>query len=463
MSALSQRVGGRTRLIGLIMLTVVGLVVIGNFTGILRRLISERGTHEIVAIFPSSQQLRTGNFVRVHGVDVGKVKALESVDGGRATRVTMLVDDAAGELHRDAHANLRWRTILGSAFYVDVDPGHASDGKLDGPIPQAQTSGQVELDDVTSIFKDGARTGLQRMPGELSQTFSDHALPAKLLNDVADNAPDIAKGVGALRGQQQDADLQHLVTSTAKLVDVLGRSQAELHDVVSGAAATLQSTGAHAGAIDDTLALSPGVLQRTDATVTDLNRTLDVADPVVDELKRPAGQVGPTLAKLNPTVRDADTLLTSAVPLLKDLRPTARSLSRTAQKGVPVLNGLDSSIDRVNDTILPYLAAKDPGTGNTTTNAIGGFAAAWGGGFAGQRDANGGLLRFALTAGSAPIYLPCQTYINNPDKAKAIECESLQKTLERVFSYNPLGAPPGTADSGILPTDPLPPANRKRR
>jgi virulence factor Mce-like protein len=462
MTAFTQRLG-RTRVIGLVMLSIVTLLVLGNFTGVLRNLIAERGTHEIVAIFPSSQQLRGGNFVRVHGVDVGKVQRLESIDGGRATRVTMLVDDSAGDLHKDAHASLRWRTILGSAFYVDIDPGHAGDGKLAGPIPRSQTSSQVELEDVTSIFRDGARTGLQRMPGELSQTFSDHELPGRLLNDVADEAPAIAKGVGALRGQQQDADLQHLVSSTAKLVDVLGRSQNDLHDVVSGAAATLETTGAHSGAIDSALALSPAVLRRTDATVRDLDTTLDIADPVVAELKRPAGKVGPTLAKLNPTVRDADTLLTKAVPLLKDLRPTARSLARTAQKGLPVLDGLDASIDRVNDTILPYLAAKDPGTGNTTTNAIGGFAAAWGGGFAGQRDANGGLLRFALTAGSAPIYLPCQTYINNPDKAKQIECESLQKTLERVFSYDPFGAPPGTADSGIAPTDPLPPAKRKRR
>jgi phospholipid/cholesterol/gamma-HCH transport system substrate-binding protein len=314
----------------------------------------------------------------------------------------------------------------------------------------------VELEDLTSVFRNGAMAGLQTLPGELSKGVSDHDTPARLLRDVAAAAPAIAKGVGAARGQHRDADLQRLVSATADVVDVLGHSAPRLRDVISGAAATLQTTGDHGAAIDATLRMSPAVLRRTTATVHRLDATLSIADPVVAALQRPAAKVGPTLAKLNPTVRDADTLLTKAVPLLDDLRPTARSLSRTAQKGLPVLTGLEPSIDRLNDTILPYLGTKDAGTGNTTIQAIGGFAAAWGGGFAGQRDANGGLLRFALSAGSAPLYLPCQTYINNPDKAKAIECESLQKTLDRAFSYNPLGPPPGTAESDVPPSDDRP-------
>lgn len=464
MTGLSQRLGGRTGLLGLVTLTVVGVAVLGNFTGVVRSLLEERGKREVVAIFPSTQQLRSGSYVRVRGIDVGKVQRLESIDGGRSTRVTMLVDDdGAGPLYRDAHASLRWRTILGSAFYIDIDPGHVSDGTLDGPIPRAQTSTQIELEDITSVFRNGARAGVQTLPGELSTALSDHETPARLLGDVADEAPAIAKGVGALRGQRRDADLQQLVTSTSDVVDVLGRSRNALHDLVDGAAATLATTGQRGAAIDATLSLSAAALRRTTTTMRALQQTLAIADPVVAALQRPAGKVGPTLAKLNPTVRDADTLLTKAVPLLKDLRPTARSLARTAQKGLPLLTELEPSIDRVDERILPYLAAKDEGTGNTTIQAIGGFAAAWGGGFAGQRDANGGLLRFALSAGSAPLYLPCQTYVNNPDKAKQIECESLQKTLDRIFTYNPLGPPPGTRDSPVPPSDERPPAARRAR
>lgn len=440
----SPNLGGRTTLVGLVTIVVLLAVILGNFTGIARNLLNGAGKREVQAVFASSQQLRKGNPVRIDGVEVGKVTDIQSRDGGRRTQVTMRIEKSAGDLYADAAATLRIRTVLGAAFIVDLDRGHASDGALSGPIPLAHTSNQVELDDVTGIFRNGARKGLQTLPRELSAALSDHAVPAQLLGQVADASPDLKKALGAARGQEQDLDLQGLVSGAAKTVDILGASPGQLRDVVSGAAATLETTGAHAAAIGSTLDRSPGVMRRTNLTLTQLDQTLELADPLVGSLRRSAGQVGPTLRVLNPTVRSADTLLNNAVPLLRDLRPSARSLSRTATKGLPLLREIQPSVDRLDHTILPYLAAKDPGTGKSTTVMIGGTFAGLGAGSAGQMDANGHFLRFALSAGSAPLYLPCQTYINNPDKAKQVECESLQATLARVFSYNPLAPAPGT-------------------
>lgn len=434
----------RTTVVGLVTIVTVLIVVLGNFTGVARDLLSGGGEREVDAVFASSQQLRTGNPVRIDGVQVGKVSGIRSTGGGRRTVVTMAIDESAGDLYADASASLRIRTVLGAAFVVELDRGHSSDGMLTGPIPSARTTNQVELDDVTGIFRGGARKGLQTLPKELSAALGDHAAPARLLGRVADASPDLRTGLGAARGRDRDIDLQGLVTGAAKTVDILGRAPGRLRDVVSGAAATLDTTGAHAAAIGTALDRSPGVLRRTDLTLGQLDHTLALADPLVGSLRRSAGQVGPTVHALNPTVRGADTLLTQAVPLLRDLRPTARSLARTAAKGLPLLTGLQPSIDRLDRTILPYLAAKDPGTGKSTTVMIGGTFAGLGAGSAGQMDANGHFLRFALSAGSAPLYLPCQTYINNPDKARRIECEALQDTIARLFSYDPLGPAPGT-------------------
>lgn len=453
----SQRLGGRTTVVGLTTIVVLLTVILANFTGIARNLLGSVGKREVQAVFATTQQLRTGNDVRIDGVNVGKVTAIDGQDAGRRTLVTMRIEKSAGRLYRDARANLRIRTVLGAAFIVDLDRGHAADGELGGPIPLTRTSGQVEVDDVTGIFRDGARRGLQRLPKELSAALRDREVPAALLGTTADVSPDVERALSAMRGQQQDTDLQRLVTGTAKTVDILGASPGQLRQVVAGAAATLQTTGAHARAIGQTLDRSPAVLRRTDATLARLERTLDLADPLVAALRRPAGQVGPTLGVLNPTVRQADRLLTSAVPLLRDLRPAVRSLARTAKKGVPLQAEVQPSIDRVDETILPYLAAKDPGTGKSTTVMIGGTFAGLGAGSAGQEDTNGHFLRFALSAGSAPLYLPCQTYINNPDKARQIECEKLQDTLARLFSYDPLAPTPGTEDGAP------PPARRRSK
>jgi hypothetical protein len=59
-------------------------------------------------------------------------------------------------------------------------------------------------------------------------------------------------------------------------------------------------------------------------------------------------------------------------------------------------------------------------------------------------DANGHLIRFPATLGSSPISsLPCQTYINNPDKQSFIACQSLDKALETYLAYDPFGTTPG--------------------
>ncbi|WP_354698941.1 hypothetical protein DSM112329_04640 [Paraconexibacter sp. AEG42_29] len=452
----SERIGGRTSVVGLVTITVILAAVLLNFTGIARNIATSGGKRDVVAMFGSSKQLRKGNPVRIDGVNVGKVRRIELADGGRAAKVTMSIERSAGDLYRDATAALHFRTVLGAAFVVDLERGHASDGPLTGAIPASRTSSQVELDDITGIVRGDARTGLQRLPGELSAALADHATPGRLLDRAADASPDIGLALNAARGTRQDEDLQELVTGAARTVDILGAAPGRLRTVVAGAAATLDETGRGAGAIDSTLRLAPGVLRRTDTTLTALDTTLDLADPLVRKLRDPAGDVGPTLRALNPTVRSADTLLTRATPLLRDLRPAVRSLATTARRGLPLLTEVQPSLDRVQDTILPYLAEKAPDTGKSTTVMIGGTFAGLGAGSAGQMDANGHFLRFALSAGSAPLYLPCQTYINNPDKAKQIECEALQDTLSRLFSYNPLAPAPGTAEGAP------PPARRKR-
>jgi hypothetical protein len=77
---------------------------------------------------------------------------------------------------------------------------------------------------------------------------------------------------------------------------------------------------------------------------------------------------------------------------------------------------------------------------------IGPTLASLGPNIAGQLDQNGRLIRFPATAGSVPLYLPCQEYFPDPDKQHLVECESLKKTLAAVLSTtNPLKAPAGTA------------------
>jgi len=434
--------------LGVAAIVLLPLLVLGVATGALPGLLHHEDRRTVRAIFADAQQLRVGAPVRLDGVKAGEVSAIARRAAG--TVVTMRLDRSAGPLHADATAALRWRTLLGSAFYVALGRGTPAAGSLPGDtIARARTRGQVELDDVASVVRGGARQGLQRLPRALGDALADPAQPAGTLRALDEASPDLARGLAALRGRRVGSDLRSLVARSAQVTEALGRSR-RLDGLVSDAATTVDATAAEATAIRTALDRAPAALRDTRATLARLDTTLSLADPLVRRLSAAAPDVAPTLRALRPTVVRADALLRDARPLLRSLRPAVTALRGAAAQAEPLLRGLQPSIDRLERTILPYLAEKDEGTGTSTTVMIGATFASVGGS-AGTEDANGHFIRFPLSAGSSSTYLPCQTYLSNPDKARFLECQSLEAALKTVLSYDPLGAVPGTAGGPPAP------------
>jgi phospholipid/cholesterol/gamma-HCH transport system substrate-binding protein len=435
------------RALGLITICVVAGLIAGDFTGVLRGAFSGGG-RTVKAVFTDTQQLQKGDPVRVQGVDVGQVTGVTLDRGAQDSTVTMSVGSSAGPLYADAGASLRWRTVLGASYAVSLTRGTPAAGNLGSQtIPASRTSNQVELDALAAFDKGAVRTGLQTMPGELARALRDPQPPAQALGTLADISPSLATGLGAVRGQSLDSDLQNAIAASAQTVKALDAPNDQLRTVVAAASATLRTTALAGGDVRATIARSPAALQSTDTTVKQLDTTLTAADPLVAKLRPAAPAVASTVAQLHPTVVGLDDLLRRAVPLLDALRPAVSSLAQAARGGLPLLNGLTPSFDRVNNTILPYLGETDPGTAHTTSEMIGGTFTGLGSGATAQMDANGHFIRFPVTAGSTPVYLPCQIYYANPDAAKLLECQSLQQALQTFLSYSPFG-PPATSLPG---------------
>jgi phospholipid/cholesterol/gamma-HCH transport system substrate-binding protein len=425
---------------------VVTVVLLGlDLSGRLSAALSPKDTHEVTAVFASTQQLRKGDEVRIDGVKVGEVASFQRADAGRQVKVHMDIERGAGQLYQDARASVRFKIVLGGAYYVGLTRGTPAAGRLLGSIPPGQTSGQVEVEDLTSVFRPGAVRGLQTLPGELAQALRDRRAPSRALSTLADASPSLTRGLHALRGQRIDSDLRRLVASAAATTRAIDSPNDELRSVVAGAAATLGVTAARQNDLRLTIRRAPAVLRRADATVIALDHTLGLADPLVADLQKSAPLLAPTLRELRPTVVRADTLLRRAVPLLRALRPAVTSLAGASRVALQLLRDLTPSLVRAHDTILPYLNEVDPETLRTTAEMIGPTFTGLGSGAAGQQDVNGHFIRFPATSGSSPVYLPCQTYFGNPSATKAIECKSLQDALSTYLNYSPLGGTPGSA------------------
>ena len=117
----------------------------------------------VKAQFESANSIRPNSPVRIAGVEVGKVKSVEGVEGSNAALLTMELDDSALPLHEDATAKIRPRIFLEGNFFVDLKPGTPGAPMLDSgdTIKISQTASPVQLDEVLTSLQSDSREDLQ--------------------------------------------------------------------------------------------------------------------------------------------------------------------------------------------------------------------------------------------------------------------------------------------------------------
>lgn len=426
--------------LGALVLAVSVFVTLAFYLGWAQDLLRGEG-RTVRAEFSSAPQIQPGDPVRVDGRDEGRVTSVEDRGGGRGAIVTMDVSEEAGPLYGDAGAELRWKNLLGGSFYVELDRGTPDAGDLGGRIiTRDRTLVQVEVEDVTTVFRGDARTGLLTLPGEVSRGLRDPQGVADVLDAVADASPGIARTADAVVGE--DEDLRRVLTGTAATMTALDAPQDGLRRLVAGAAATLGTTAARDADLRAALGDGPGVTRLVRSTLARLDTTLAGADRLVGALQPSAKDVGPVLADLRPTLTRTAALLDDARPLVRALRPAVRSLSSLGAGGVPFLDRVQPSLDRLEREILPGLAKVDPETGKPTSVMIGGTAAGFGGS-ASQQDANGHFIRFPASVGLSSAYLPCRSAVTDPTAGQVLACEQLDTVLTNYLGYAaPLTAGP---------------------
>lgn len=400
-------------------------------------------TRTIRAVFQNVRDLRTDDPVRIDGVQVGKVDKLTLDSSGRTASVELAIEDRAWPIYADASARVVQRTLLGGNFVVSIDRGHPTAGDL-GSKPITRTSGQDEIEDLTSIAGGGARKGLRTMPGEIAKALRNPHDLAGTLDALGDASPSLAGGLTAMQGVKPQSDLRTFVSASARTVRALDAPNDAVERTISGAAATLTTTARRQQQIRDAFVVAPSVMRHTQVTLSQLTTTLELADPLIARLRASSADVAPTVARLRPVVSNANRLARSAVPLLRTLRPAVSSLASAANTGHPLLKGLAPSLTRLADQILPFMGERDPDTDHTTAEMVGPGLTALGAILA-PLDSEGHYTRFPLSVNESSLAdLPCRAYLGNPHAQKLADCEDLFATLAKVLNYNPLTSRPST-------------------
>ena len=234
------------------LLAALVMMLIASSAYILRN--NDFGSKTITAYFTSAQAVYPGDEVRVAGVKVGKIKAIEP-DGTEA-KMTLIVDNDV-PVPADAKAVLVAQNLI-SARYVQLTPAYGADDAVGGPtmsdgavIPLERTAIPVEWDDVkkhlmklasdlgptgaspsTSVaqFIDSAANAMDGNGDKLRDTMKQLSGISRVLADGSGNIVDIIKNLQLFLGALRDSNTQivQFQDRLATLTSVIDGSRSDL-------------------------------------------------------------------------------------------------------------------------------------------------------------------------------------------------------------------------------------------
>ncbi len=387
--------------------------------------------YEIRAVFPKVQGLTPASPVRVAGVDVGEVTAVEHADGAAlaaseqaagseeapagATMVTIELTDEALPVHEDATLRIRPRLFLEGNYFIELRPGSPSARELDEgeAIPYANTSAPVQLDEVLTSLQSDVREDLQvaldELGGALVTEGGDEGL-RELTRTAGGAAKHIAIVNQALLGTEA-GDLSGTIRNLQRVTAALDRNEPALQGSVTNLNAVAGALAAEGDALERSVAELPG--------------TIDSARPTLDALNASFPATRAFAREALPGTRALPPAIDAATPLLGELRglvsePELRGAVAELRPAVPDLGSLTEDTDTLlgearalsscfNEVVIPWsqMTVPDPETPPTgeifkeTAYGLTGIS-----GESRSMDGNGPYARVLTGSGSNLVVLP---------------------------------------------------------
>jgi phospholipid/cholesterol/gamma-HCH transport system substrate-binding protein len=223
-------------------------------------------TNSYSAEFSNASGLRDGQFVRASGVEVGKVKKVDLVEGG--TRVLVKFDvDRSVRLYQSTTAQIRYLDIIGNRYLeLKRGEGEGADRILPpgGFIPLSRTSPALDLDALIGGFKPLFR-----------------ALDPEKVNTIASGIITVFQGQGGT--------INDILDQTAELTTHIAERDQAIGEVIKNLNIVLDTTVRHRKEFDQTV-------DNFERLITGLNNHADPLAAGVAHISDAAGTVADLLA-----------------------------------------------------------------------------------------------------------------------------------------------------------------------
>lgn len=332
------------------------LAVVAGIALLVVVLATGSSSRTFTAVVPAANDIMRGTAIKAGGsTAIGSVTALDPIDGGRAARITMKIDDRAyWPLPRDSRLEVRLGgTVSTINRYILLTRGKDRAHPLANgdALPAGAVKVPVEIDRLLNRFTPTVRRGTKSLLDNAAPVL-DGGGPALHRALAPDKAPLAVAGAADVTDDltRNTAGLRTLVRATSRVVTAADTAAPGLRTLLDGAGQTADAIAGEAGSLRVMLTRMPGAMQQTRTTLAKAEVTLRDAgtlthelDPGVEQLRTTVAPLRAALARLREvtplgvdTLRSA-TRLGPLVPALRRLEgevPTLRSLFDQAQEQV---------------------------------------------------------------------------------------------------------------------------------
>ena len=299
-------------------------------------------------------QLTVNAQVRISGVPVGKVAAIDRTTERAVAEIQL--ESRYAPVHRDAHAILRTKTLLGETF-VEISPGSPQAPELPdgGTLPRSQVQDVQQLDDVLASFDAPTREGLRKFLDGVERALRGRG---ESLNAALGNAGPGLRDLGAFVGalERRDAEVESLVRDSGLALEALAARGGDLRSLVVAGDELLSATAARDDELTATVRALPGFLRTLRGTLAeaegaarDAAPTLSAIRPVaprVPQALRATAKLAPELEAvlrgLRPAITASERGLPAATRIVRAAGPLLDALYPAARELVPVVQVLNA-------------------------------------------------------------------------------------------------------------------------
>jgi ABC-type transporter Mla subunit MlaD len=320
--------------------------------------------------FDEASQVAVESDVRISGVSVGKVKAIELGDDGLAD-TTLEIDPKYAPIPSNTKAMLRQKTLLGET-YVELTPGNKDAPPLPegGTLPVGQVSDAVQLDEIFRAFDEPTRAAFQTWMADAAVSFRGRGadLNAALgnLDPFAERADDLLRILDSQR-----LAVKKLLADGGATFDAISKQPGQLRSLIQNTESVFSTTAARDTEIRQLFQVLPTFLDESKLTLERLDRFSADTNPLVTQLRPVARQLSGTFLALKRLSPELKRFFTGLRPVIQRAEPGFSSLRTVLDDDLPPFLGrLDPFFDQlipVVDTIDRYKHEVTAFLGNTSS------------------------------------------------------------------------------------------------